>query len=150
MAIANLLGVAGTDVPIRDIKKLMAPFTVNNSNINLYTVSSFWIFVRNLQLGVNGYAFIVNNNGYVLTHPDLRPSVRISQKMYTFPFFHAFPSSSFSSLIHELVSRNFKASLQYNWHARSWTSGWWTWTTGFFRSFDEGNISYHWAEFPPW
>lgn len=28
MAIANLLGVAGTDVPIRDIKKLMMPFTV--------------------------------------------------------------------------------------------------------------------------
>lgn len=30
MAIANLLGVAGTDVPIRDIKKLMMPFTVNS------------------------------------------------------------------------------------------------------------------------
>lgn len=30
MAIANLLGVAGTDVPIKDIKKLMMPFTVNN------------------------------------------------------------------------------------------------------------------------
>lgn len=29
MAIANLLGVAGTDVPIKDIKKLMMPFTVN-------------------------------------------------------------------------------------------------------------------------
>lgn len=29
MAIANLLGVAGTDVPIRDIKKLMMPFTVS-------------------------------------------------------------------------------------------------------------------------
>lgn len=31
MAIANLLGVAGTDVPIRDIKKLMMPFTVNQN-----------------------------------------------------------------------------------------------------------------------
>ncbi|XP_070491988.1 voltage-dependent calcium channel subunit alpha-2/delta-3 isoform X2 [Chironomus tepperi] len=49
--IANLLGVAGTDIPISDIKELLQPFS----------------------LGVGGYAFIVDNNGLILTHPDFRP-----------------------------------------------------------------------------
>ncbi|KAL0901338.1 hypothetical protein ABMA27_006618 [Loxostege sticticalis] len=48
---ANLLGVVGTDVPVEQIKKLVPPY----------------------RLGVNGYSFMVDNNGHVLYHPDLRP-----------------------------------------------------------------------------
>ncbi|XP_053622117.1 voltage-dependent calcium channel subunit alpha-2/delta-3 isoform X1 [Plodia interpunctella] len=48
---ANLLGVVGTDVPVDQIRKLVPPY----------------------KLGVNGYSFMVDNNGHVLYHPDLRP-----------------------------------------------------------------------------
>ncbi|XP_034240269.1 voltage-dependent calcium channel subunit alpha-2/delta-4 [Thrips palmi] len=49
--VANLLGVVGTDIPIEQIMKLVPPY----------------------KLGVNGYGFLVDNNGHVLFHPDLRP-----------------------------------------------------------------------------
>ncbi|CAG0883373.1 unnamed protein product [Darwinula stevensoni] len=48
---ANLLGVAGIDVPIEEIQELTPRY----------------------KLGVNGYVFMVTNNGYVLFHQDHRP-----------------------------------------------------------------------------
>jgi voltage-dependent calcium channel alpha-2/delta-3 len=48
------LGVAGTDIPIKELKKIASPF----------------------KLGVNGYAYMINNNGYVVFHPDWRPVFR--------------------------------------------------------------------------
>lgn len=47
----ELIGVAGVDIPIKLLKSLIPHY----------------------KLGVNGYAFVVTNNGYVLMHPDHRP-----------------------------------------------------------------------------
>ncbi|XP_060691567.1 voltage-dependent calcium channel subunit alpha-2/delta-3 isoform X3 [Hemiscyllium ocellatum] len=46
-----LLGVVGTDVPVKELLKVIPKY----------------------KLGIHGYAFAITNNGYVLTHPDLRP-----------------------------------------------------------------------------
>ncbi|KAJ1526252.1 hypothetical protein ONE63_009407 [Megalurothrips usitatus] len=55
--VANLLGVVGTDIPIEQIMKLVQPY----------------------KLGVNGYGFLVDNNGHVLYHPHLRPLCQFLQ-----------------------------------------------------------------------
>ncbi|RWR98956.1 Voltage-dependent calcium channel subunit alpha-2/delta-3-like protein, partial [Dinothrombium tinctorium] len=57
---ANLLGVAGIDIPIREIIKYIPAF----------------------KLGANGHAFAINNNGYVIFHPDLRPMFQDLVKPY--------------------------------------------------------------------
>uniref|UniRef100_A0A8C4H7A8 Calcium voltage-gated channel auxiliary subunit alpha2delta 3 n=1 Tax=Dicentrarchus labrax TaxID=13489 RepID=A0A8C4H7A8_DICLA len=51
-----LLGVVGTDVPVSELLKTIPKY----------------------KLGIHGYAFAITNNGYILTHPDLRPLVSIS------------------------------------------------------------------------
>ena len=66
----ELLGVAGTDVPIAEIVKLVPPHMVR------YWINCKSSSIRShLQLGVGGYSFAVNNNGHLLYHPDLRPMV---------------------------------------------------------------------------
>ena len=84
--IAELLGVAGTDVPIAEIEKLIPPYKVSLIGPTWpdLTWPDLTLF---LQLGVNGYSFAVNNNGYILYHPDLRPMVRFPDKLnYTLIF----------------------------------------------------------------
>ncbi|XP_048346807.1 voltage-dependent calcium channel subunit alpha-2/delta-3 isoform X3 [Sphaerodactylus townsendi] len=49
-----LLGVVGTDVPVKELLKTIPKY----------------------KLGIHGYAFAITNNGYILTHPELRPLLR--------------------------------------------------------------------------
>ncbi|XP_016122928.1 voltage-dependent calcium channel subunit alpha-2/delta-3-like [Sinocyclocheilus grahami] len=53
-----LLGVVGTDIPIQELMKTIPKH----------------------KLGIHGYAFAITNNGYILTHPDLRPLYQDGQK----------------------------------------------------------------------
>ncbi|XP_065212040.1 voltage-dependent calcium channel subunit alpha-2/delta-3 isoform X2 [Planococcus citri] len=47
---ANVLGVAAADIPVQEIKKLVPPN----------------------KLGVNGYSYLINNNGHVIYHPEFQ------------------------------------------------------------------------------
>lgn len=69
---ANLLGVVGTDVPIEEIQKMVPQHKVSGhvdfrNRLNMFNAG------YTFQLGANGYSFIVDNNGRILYHPDLRP-----------------------------------------------------------------------------
>ncbi|XP_074596801.1 voltage-dependent calcium channel subunit alpha-2/delta-3-like isoform X2 [Brevipalpus obovatus] len=57
---SSILGVAGVDISLREIAKSI-PF---------------------YMLGVNGYSFMINNNGHVIFHPDLRPMFQGLLKPY--------------------------------------------------------------------
>ncbi|KAM4819811.1 voltage-dependent calcium channel subunit alpha-2/delta-4 [Thomomys bottae] len=62
-----LLGVVGSDVTLRELMKLASRY----------------------KLGVHGYAFLNTNNGYILSHPDLRPLYREGKKLKPKPNYNS-------------------------------------------------------------
>ncbi|XP_021046222.1 voltage-dependent calcium channel subunit alpha-2/delta-4 isoform X1 [Mus pahari] len=62
-----LLGVVGSDVTLRELMKLAPRY----------------------KLGVHGYAFLNTNNGYILSHPDLRPLYREGKKLRPKPNYNS-------------------------------------------------------------
>uniref|UniRef100_A0A3Q2P7H3 VWFA domain-containing protein n=1 Tax=Fundulus heteroclitus TaxID=8078 RepID=A0A3Q2P7H3_FUNHE len=62
-----LLGVVGTDVPLMEVMKLAPRY----------------------KLGAHGYAFLLNNNGYILAHPDLRPLFKDGKKLKPKPNYNS-------------------------------------------------------------
>ncbi|KAF6338975.1 calcium voltage-gated channel auxiliary subunit alpha2delta 4 [Rhinolophus ferrumequinum] len=62
-----LLGVMGSDVALRELMKLAPRY----------------------KLGVHGYAFLNTNNGYILSHPDLRPLYREGKKLKPKPNYNS-------------------------------------------------------------
>uniref|UniRef100_A0A665WTA1 Calcium channel, voltage-dependent, alpha 2/delta subunit 4a n=1 Tax=Echeneis naucrates TaxID=173247 RepID=A0A665WTA1_ECHNA len=62
-----LLGVVGTDVALRELMKLAPRY----------------------KLGVHGYAYLITNNGYILSHPDLRPLYKEGKKLKPKPNYNS-------------------------------------------------------------
>ncbi|XP_054599081.1 voltage-dependent calcium channel subunit alpha-2/delta-4 isoform X2 [Nothobranchius furzeri] len=62
-----LLGVVGTDIPLMEVMKLAPRY----------------------MLGPHGYAFLINNNGYILAHPDLRPLYKDGKKLKPKPNYNS-------------------------------------------------------------
>nr|XP_019947682.1 PREDICTED: voltage-dependent calcium channel subunit alpha-2/delta-4-like [Paralichthys olivaceus] len=62
-----LLGVVGTDVALRELMRLAPRY----------------------KLGVHGYAYLITNNGYILSHPDLRPLYKEGKKLKPKPNYNS-------------------------------------------------------------
>ncbi|KAL7824436.1 hypothetical protein AOLI_G00329180 [Acnodon oligacanthus] len=50
---------------------------------------SLKLFFNGSQLGVHGYAFLNTNNGYILSHPDLRPLYKEGKKLKPKPNYNS-------------------------------------------------------------
>lgn len=64
-------------------------------------------FTLLFQVGVNGYAFIVTNNGHVLIHPDLRPVFEDILK----PAFNSVDMAELELMDDDREARQFDANL---------------------------------------
>uniref|UniRef100_A0AAX7UTD1 VWFA domain-containing protein n=1 Tax=Astatotilapia calliptera TaxID=8154 RepID=A0AAX7UTD1_ASTCA len=62
-----LLGVVGTDVALRELMRVATRY----------------------KLGVHGYAYLITNNGYILSHPDLRPLYKEGKKLKPKPNYNS-------------------------------------------------------------
>lgn len=93
-----LLGVVGTDVALRELMRLAPRYKVNHPQYvlcqeqilcidsslrGLATLDSLCTVNVSRQLGIHGYAYLVTNNGYILSHPDLRPLVQTKILLYS-------------------------------------------------------------------
>ncbi|XP_065807361.1 voltage-dependent calcium channel subunit alpha-2/delta-4 isoform X3 [Labrus bergylta] len=62
-----LLGVVGTDVALKELMRLAPRY----------------------KLGIHGYAFLLTNNGYILSHPELRPLYKEGKKLKPKPNYNS-------------------------------------------------------------